>query len=94
MRSKQEIETLLDLIKGRPRDTDELKGQEFALEWVLGLKGPKSAMCEANSNAVLAEVRADVELALKLSRYVHDNCKDVPHDIGLKLVEIISEHFS
>ena len=34
----------------------------------------------------------DVELALKLSRYVHNNCKDVPHDIGLKLMEIINNH--
>ena len=34
----------------------------------------------------------DGDLALKLSIYVHDTCKEVPHDIGLKLVEIIKEH--
>lgn len=45
-------------------------------------------------NPLLDEVRTDVELAVKLSKYVHDNCKEVPHDIGMKLMEIISEHFA
>ena len=31
----------------------------------------------------------DVELALKLNKLVHDECKDVPHDIGLRIVELI-----
>ena len=35
------------------------------------------------------------ELALKLNRLVHDVCGDqVPHDIGLKLVAIVRDHFS
>ena len=55
-------------------------------------KSPKN-LPKADAYSLLAEVRADVDLAIKLSKYVHDNCKDVPHDIGLKLVEIISEHF-
>jgi hypothetical protein len=33
-----------------------------------------------------------ISLALKLSKYVHDNCKDVPHDIGLHLVQIVEEY--
>jgi hypothetical protein len=47
-----------------------------------------------SSHAVLGEVRTDVDLAIKLSKYVHDNCKEVPHDIGMKLIEIISEHLA
>ena len=31
-----------------------------------------------------------VQLAVELSRTVHDLCKDVPHDIGLTLVEVIN----
>lgn len=34
----------------------------------------------------------DVNLAVKLSRYVHSVCDNVPHDIGLKLAEIIKQH--
>jgi len=49
---------------------------------------------KADEYSLLAEVRADATLAIKLSKYVHDNCKDVPHDIGLKLEKIVSEHFS
>lgn len=29
----------------------------------------------------------DTEIALKLSKYCHDHCDNVPHDIGLKLLE-------
>ena len=34
----------------------------------------------------------DVELALALSRYVHDNCTNVPHDIGIHLAHIVDEY--
>ena len=34
----------------------------------------------------------DVELAIQLSRKVHDLCRDVPHDIGIHLAIIIAEH--
>jgi hypothetical protein len=50
--------------------------------------------CIVQKLAVLADVRSDVELALKLSKHVHDACKEVPHDIGLKLTEIVSGHFA
>ena len=33
-------------------------------------------------------------LMLEMNKYVHDNCKDVPHDIGIKLGNIIAKHFS
>lgn len=33
-----------------------------------------------------------VNLALKLSKYVHNVCKDVPHDIGLHLEKIVAAH--
>lgn len=31
----------------------------------------------------------EVKLALEMSKLVHDECKDVPHDIGLRLLEIV-----
>lgn len=31
----------------------------------------------------------DVELALKLSKIVHNECKDVPHGIGIKLAQAV-----
>ena len=34
--------------------------------------------------------RAD--LAIKMSKLVHDKCKDVPHDIGLQLLYLIEEY--
>lgn len=30
-----------------------------------------------------------VELALEMSRHVHNRCENVPHDIGLTLLEIV-----
>ena len=33
----------------------------------------------------------DVEMALEFSSLVHAECKDVPHDIGLKLAEIVAQ---
>lgn len=38
-------------------------------------------------------MRIDSELALKISRYIHDKCKDVPHDIGLCIADIIEQHY-
>ena len=35
---------------------------------------------------------SDVELALKMNKLVHDECKDVPHDIGLRLLEIVKKN--
>ena len=35
---------------------------------------------------------SDVELAIKMNKLVHDECKDVPHDIGLRLLEIVKEY--
>ena len=34
----------------------------------------------------------DVELAIALSRYVHDNCTNVPHDIGIHLAHIVDKY--
>lgn len=36
----------------------------------------------------------DVELALKINRLVHNECKDVPHDIGLRIEELVRLHQS
>ena len=34
----------------------------------------------------------DVDLAIKLSKLVHDECKEVPHNIGITLTKIIEKH--
>jgi hypothetical protein len=34
----------------------------------------------------------DVELALKINRLVHNECKDVQHDIGLRIEELVRLH--
>ena len=36
----------------------------------------------------------DVKLALKINRLVHNECKDVPHDIGIKIEELVRLHQS
>jgi hypothetical protein len=30
-----------------------------------------------------------IKLALEMNRLVHNECKDVPHDIGLRLLDIV-----
>ena len=34
----------------------------------------------------------DVDLAIKLSKLIHDECKEVPHNIGITLTRIIEKH--
>ena len=34
----------------------------------------------------------NVDLALELSKLVHNECKDVPHDIGIRLIRIVEKH--
>jgi hypothetical protein len=36
----------------------------------------------------------DVELALKINRLVHNECKDVPHDIGIRIEKLVRLHQS
>jgi len=31
----------------------------------------------------------NIELALKINKLIHDECKDAPHDIGLKVIQLI-----
>jgi predicted transcriptional regulator len=33
----------------------------------------------------------EVKLALEMSRLVHNECKEVPHDIGLRLLDIVKK---
>ena len=33
-----------------------------------------------------------IELCLKVNKMIHDECKDVPHDIGLRVMELIEKH--
>jgi len=34
----------------------------------------------------------EVKLALELNKVVHNECKDVPHDIGLRLLDVVKKH--
>lgn len=34
----------------------------------------------------------EVKLALEMNKLVHNECKDVPHDIGLRLMEVVKKH--
>ena len=34
----------------------------------------------------------EVKLALELNKVVHNECKDVPHDIGLRLLDVVKNH--
>ena len=34
----------------------------------------------------------EVKLALELNKVVHNECKDVPHDIGFRLLEVVKKH--
>jgi hypothetical protein len=34
----------------------------------------------------------NVDLAIELSKLVHNECKDVPHDIGIRLIRIVEKH--
>lgn len=34
----------------------------------------------------------EVKLALEMNKLVHNECKDVPHDIGLRLLEIVKRN--
>ena len=38
-------------------------------------------------------MKNEIDLAIKLSKFIHDYCENgVLHDVGLKLLEIIREH--
>ena len=34
----------------------------------------------------------EVKTALEMNRLVHNECKDVPHDIGLRLLDIVKKY--
>ena len=33
----------------------------------------------------------DIEIALKISKLLHEQCKDVPHDIGLQVLNLVKD---
>ena len=35
-----------------------------------------------------------VNMAIRLNSYVHENCKEVPHNIGIHLAQIADEHYT
>jgi hypothetical protein len=39
--------------------------------------------------SMVKAVMDDMEIALAMSKLVHDECKDVPHDIGLRLFDLV-----
>lgn len=57
----------------------------------IGITVDKTNANKSNVLYIRCHNDKDIELALKLSAYVHDTCENVPHDIGLKLLKIIKE---
>lgn len=51
------------------------------------------AYCSSGCNVASVPDLINAELAVALSKCVHDLCDDVPHDIGLKLAAIVRKHF-
>jgi hypothetical protein len=49
-------------------------------------------MSERSESDALNCSAFSVELALELSSFVHERCKDVPHDIGIRLATIAEKH--
>ena len=45
-------------------------------------------------NQIPKPLKMDIELALKINKLVHNECKDVPHDIGLRIEELVRLHQS
>jgi len=33
------------------------------------------------------------DIAVEVSRLIHDQCKDVPHDIGLQVLQVICDRY-
>lgn len=102
MRTEIEIRKVIDEIDSE-MSADMDSEYRNALEWVLDTEG--SAMCEADSNAVLADVRADIEELLKSIDEYHETFSTAELesflrqklDAGVKMMRLknkVSEHFS
>lgn len=50
--------------------------------------------CSSGCSAAIVPDLINSELAVDLSRLVNAECKNVPHDIGLKLSQVIRRHFA
>lgn len=44
------------------------------------------------TDAVRHWIHFDPDLAVSLSKIVHDHCRDVPHDIGVVLALAVAKH--
>lgn len=51
-----------------------------------GWKDEEEAAVEAWNN----RARITVDQAIAISRLIHDQCKDVPHDIGLQVAQLLT----
>ena len=93
MRSEKEIRKRLDMMKWREKENWDYHIEIREIEWVLDSE--KSAMCEANSNAVLAEVRARIADDMREMKRTGTEHKTVGYIRALKIIdEYISENFS
>lgn len=50
------------------------------------------AHCSSGGGVELVPDLVNDDLAVNLSRCVHDSCESVPHDIGLALARIVKQH--
>jgi hypothetical protein len=51
------------------------------------------AVIEENFRYIDKHITEHTELALKINKIVHDNCKNVPHNIGLVILKEIEEYY-
>lgn len=57
----------------------------------------KHCVCCMGESAIPTPVAVEDkwnEAAFEMAQFVHAECKDVPHDIGLKLMDIIEKHYT
>lgn len=84
MKIKQLIEKYqiqLDTVKGVIETSDNNEDTLTAQAVERFLKGFIKDLEELQS--------MDVKLALKINKLVHNECKDVPHDIGIRIEELV-----
>jgi len=58
----------------------KLKAYNVDLNEILGWDHLKATPFKEKSNEL-------VDTALRINRFIHNECKDVPHDIGMRIVE-------
>jgi len=80
-------EKIIDIIEKNPEDTT-------MIQWISNMVSQITKMLDQFvAPGVFDNTEFDVDLALALSRIVHEECKEhIPHDIGIRLAQYVKEH--